>query len=99
MKLDKTQINDFKDFTEMVGAHRGVLKSLIDKDNYYKSNEAVEINNLTMALQSYTAESGRYVQEHGLMIQEMAQIQAQYQTSLKQFISKYTPTPGVQGDA
>ena len=52
-----------------------------------------------MALQSYTAESGRYVQEHGLMIQEMAQIQAQYQTSLKQFISKYTPTPGVQGDA
>ena len=30
MQLDKTQVNDFKDFTEMVGAHRGVLKSLIE---------------------------------------------------------------------
>ena len=45
MKTDKKQINDFNDFTEMVTAHRGVLKSLIDKDNYYKSGEAVEINN------------------------------------------------------
>ena len=42
---DKKQINDYKDFEEMVTAHRGVLKSLIDKDEYYKSNEAVEINN------------------------------------------------------
>ena len=45
MQLDKTQVNDFKDFTEMVGAHRGVLKSLIDKDGYYKSSEAGEIHN------------------------------------------------------
>ena len=42
---DKTQVNDYKDIPEMVKAHRGVLKSLIDKDNYYKSGEAVEINN------------------------------------------------------
>ena len=44
MKTDKKQINDFNDFTEMVTAHRGVLKSLIDKDHHYKSSEAVEIN-------------------------------------------------------
>ena len=30
--------NDFKSFDDMVKAHRGVLKSLIDKDNYYKMN-------------------------------------------------------------
>ena len=41
----KKQINDFVDFNEMVTAHRGVLKSLIDKDGYYKNTEAVEINN------------------------------------------------------
>ena len=29
----------------MVTAHRGVLKSLIDKDYHYKNGEAVEINN------------------------------------------------------
>ena len=37
--------NDYKDFEEMVTAHRVVLKSLIDKDEHYKSGEAVEINN------------------------------------------------------
>ena len=37
--------DDYKDFEEMVTAHRGVLKSLIDKDGHYKSGEAVEINN------------------------------------------------------
>ena len=37
--------NDFENFDEMVSAHRGVLKSLIDKDGYYKNGEAVEINN------------------------------------------------------
>ena len=42
---DKKQVNDYNDFAEMVKAHRGVLKSLIDKDGYYKSGEAVEINN------------------------------------------------------
>ena len=42
---DKKQVNDYNDFVEMVKAHRGVLKSLIDKDGYYKSGEAVEINN------------------------------------------------------
>ena len=43
---DKEQVgNDFKSFDDMVKAHRGVLKSLIDKDNYYKTGEAVEINN------------------------------------------------------
>ena len=43
---DKEQLgNDFKSFDDMVKAHRGVLKSLIDKDGYYKSGEAVEINN------------------------------------------------------
>ena len=45
MKKDKKQINDYKDFNDMVTAHRGVLKSLIDKDGYYKKGEAVEINN------------------------------------------------------
>ena len=45
MKKDKKQINDFGNFDEMVAAHRGVLKSLIDKDGYYKNGEAVEINN------------------------------------------------------
>ena len=46
MKLnDKKQINDFANFNEMVTAHRGVLKSLIDKDMNYKPGEAVEINN------------------------------------------------------
>jgi hypothetical protein len=42
---DKKQINDFGNFEEMVTAHRGVLKSLIDKDGYYENGEAVEINN------------------------------------------------------
>ena len=42
---DKKKANDYNDFVEMVKAHRGVLKSLIDKDGYYKSGEAVEINN------------------------------------------------------
>ena len=58
---DKTQVNDYKNFTEMVTAHRGVLKSLIDKDGYYKTGEAVEINNgfgkqlnyLKVVLESY----------------------------------------------
>ena len=45
MKTDKKQINDFSNFEEMVTAHRGVLKSLIDKDYHYKNGEAVEINN------------------------------------------------------
>jgi len=45
MKIGKKQINDFSDFDDMVTAHRGVLKSLIDKDGFYKSGEAVEINN------------------------------------------------------
>ena len=45
MKKDKTQINDYNNLNEMVTAHRGVLKSLIDKDGYYKNGEAVEINN------------------------------------------------------
>ena len=45
MKTDKKQINDFENFEEMVIAHRGVLKSLIDQDGYFKNNEAVEINN------------------------------------------------------
>jgi len=42
---DKKQVNDYNNFDEMVTAHRGVLKSLIEKDGYYKVNEAVEINN------------------------------------------------------
>ena len=42
---DKKQINDFDDFEDMVKAHRGVLKSLIDKDGLFKTKEAVEINN------------------------------------------------------
>ena len=44
-KTDKRQIDDFKNFEEMVKAHRGVLKSLIDGDGYFRRNEAVEINN------------------------------------------------------
>ena len=36
---------DYKSFEEMVTAHRGVLKSLIEKDGLSKSGEAVEINN------------------------------------------------------
>ena len=46
MNKDKKQVgNDYGSFEEMVTAHRGVLKSLIDKDGYYKTGEAVEINN------------------------------------------------------
>ncbi len=45
MKNNKRQMGDFKDFEEMVKAHRGVLKSLIDGDGYFRRNEAVEINN------------------------------------------------------
>ena len=41
--MEKT--NDFKNFDDMVKAHRGVLKSLIDKDGLFKTKEAVEINN------------------------------------------------------
>ena len=58
---DKKQINDFADFEDMVKAHRGVLKSLIDRDGWFKANEAVEINNgfgkqlavLKLKLESY----------------------------------------------
>ena len=45
IKTEKKQINDFGNFEEMVTAHRGVLKSLIDQDGFFKSNEAIEINN------------------------------------------------------
>ena len=45
MTKDEKQINDFSDFEEMVTAHRGVLKSLIEQDGFFKNNEAVEINN------------------------------------------------------
>jgi len=45
MTKDKKQLNDFGDFEEMVTAHRGVLKSLIEQDGFFKNNEAVEINN------------------------------------------------------
>ena len=44
-KDGKTAINDFSSVEDMVQAHRTVLKSLIDKDGYYKTGEAVEINN------------------------------------------------------
>ena len=44
-KIDKRQLDDFSDFEEMVTAHRGVLKSLIEQDGFFKNNEAVEINN------------------------------------------------------
>ena len=43
--IDKRQLDDFNDFEEMVKAHRGVLKSLIEKDGWFKANEAIEINN------------------------------------------------------
>ena len=43
--MKKEQTNDYGNFNEMVTAHRGVLKSLIDRDGYYKNSEAVEINN------------------------------------------------------
>ena len=42
---DKKAINDFNSVEDMVKSHRTVLKSLIDKDGYYKAGEAVEINN------------------------------------------------------
>ena len=46
MAKNKKQVgNDFNNFEEMVDAHRGVLKSLIDKDGYFTTQEAVEINN------------------------------------------------------
>jgi uncharacterized Ntn-hydrolase superfamily protein len=53
--------NDYEDFTEMVKDHRSVFKSLINKDGYYKTGEAVEINNafgkqlnyLKIVLESY----------------------------------------------
>ena len=44
-KANKKQTNDYDDFEDMVQAHRGVLKSLIDKDGWFKTKEAVEINN------------------------------------------------------
>jgi len=58
---DKKQMDDFDDFEDMVKAHRGVLKSLIEKDGWFKTNEAVEINNgfgkqlavLKLKLESY----------------------------------------------
>ena len=45
IKTEKKQINDYSNFEEMVAAHRGVLKSLIDQDGFFENNEAVEINN------------------------------------------------------
>jgi hypothetical protein len=42
---NKEKINDYHNIDEMATAHRGVLKSLVDKDGYYKSGEAKEINN------------------------------------------------------
>ena len=64
---DKKVINDYKDIDEMVVAHRGVLKSLIDKDGYYKNTEAVEINNgfgkqlnyLKIVLEAYKTMGGK----------------------------------------
>mgnify|MGYP003647156285 CR=1 FL=1 len=62
MPDDKKVIsNDYEDFTEMVKDHRSVFKSLINKDGYYKTGEAVEINNafgkqlnyLKIVLESY----------------------------------------------
>ena len=42
---NKRHLTDFDNFEDMVTAHRCVLKSIIDKDEYYKPQEAVEINN------------------------------------------------------
>jgi|TARA_Y100000310_G_scaffold1294_1_gene1786 hypothetical protein len=44
-KVDKKQLDDYNSFEDMVKAHRSVLKSLIEKDGWFKTNEAVEINN------------------------------------------------------
>jgi len=45
MSVDKTTLDDFDSFEDMMKQHRGVVKSLIAKDGYYKNTEAVEINN------------------------------------------------------
>ena len=44
-KVNKKQLDDYNDFEDMVKAHRSVLKSLIEKDGWFKTSEAVEINN------------------------------------------------------
>ena len=43
--IKKTGFIQYKSPNEMVSAHRGVLKSLIDQDMKYDVKEAVEINN------------------------------------------------------
>lgn len=40
-----SELNDYSSWEEMVKAHRVMLKSLLDKDGYYKATEAMEINN------------------------------------------------------
>ena len=44
MKDEKSNVG-YVTFTDMVQAHNGVFKSLVEKDGLYKTTEAKEINN------------------------------------------------------
>ena len=45
MTDDKQTLDDFDSLQDMMKQHRGVLKSIINRDGFYKIKEAVEINN------------------------------------------------------
>ena len=45
MENKKQTLDDFDSFQDMMKQHRGVLKSIINRDGFYKMKEAVEINN------------------------------------------------------
>ena len=45
MTDDKQTLDDFESLQDMMQQHRGVLKSIINRDGFYKMKEAVEINN------------------------------------------------------
>ena len=45
MTDDKQTLDDFDSLQDMMKQHRGVLKSIINRDGFYKIKAAVEINN------------------------------------------------------
>ena len=95
VNLDKsvTELQQVTSQNQNIIANNGSLLEAWSQKN------SLELNNFSALVQKYQTDTGRYVQEHGLMMQEMAQLQSQYQASMQQFVSKYTPTPGVQGSA
>ena len=79
--------------------NQGIIAHNNSVIQHWQSEQSLDVTNYQAQVAEYQAEVERYQGEHGMMIQEMQPIQQQYQAALQGFMAKYTPTPGVQGNA